>query len=89
MPEASPRLIGETYLRPFRPAQALVREAKHGGVGDMDRQLASNIARKARYRQDRDGEEEYDNDGGLDLVEDGKRRKGDQRKQIEEEKKRQ
>lgn len=34
-------------------------------------------------REDRDGEEEYDNDGGLELVEDGARSRGDRGKQAE------
>ena len=42
-----------------------------------------------RYKQDHDGEEEYDNDGGLDLVEKRDRGRGDAGKQAERQKQRQ
>lgn len=69
--------------------QALYREAKHGGVDDMDDNMAGNIMRKKRYKQDHDGEEEYDNDGGLDLVERRDRGRGDAGRQAVREKQRQ
>jgi hypothetical protein len=69
--------------------QALYREAKHGGVDDMDDNMASNIMRKKKFKNDRDGEEEYDNDGGLDLVEKRDRGRGDAGRQAEHQKKRQ
>jgi hypothetical protein len=47
-----------------------VKRAKHGddNVGDLDRTLASNIAKRARFKEaDLDADAEYDYDAGLDL----------------------
>jgi hypothetical protein len=90
-------LLRPSCESPFHPAlspsphreQALYREAKHGGVDDMDVNMAGNIMRKKRYKQDHDGDEEYDNDGGLDLVEKRDRLRGDAGRQAERQKQRQ
>jgi hypothetical protein len=49
--------------------QTLVKRAKHGDdFGDLDRTLASNIAKRQKFKEtDLDADAEYDYDAGLDL----------------------
>lgn len=56
-------------LSPISHSQTLVKRAKHGDdAGDLDRTLASNIAKRAKFKEaDLDADAEYDYDAGLDL----------------------
>jgi hypothetical protein len=53
----------------YAAAQTLVKRAKHGDdFGDLDRTLASNIAKRQKFKEtDLDADAEYDYDAGLDL----------------------
>ena len=47
-----------------------MKRAKHGddSVGDLDRTLAGNIARRQKFKEtDLDADAEYDHDAGLEL----------------------
>ena len=53
------------------PRQTLVKRAKYGddaGADDMDAAFARNVAAKKKYKaSELDPDEEYDNDGGLEM----------------------
>ncbi|GBF94032.1 hypothetical protein Rsub_07300 [Raphidocelis subcapitata] len=72
--------------------QTLVKRAKYGddaGADDMDAAFARNVAAKKRYKgNELDPEEEYENDGGLEMFESRKRR-GDPQQQAQRDKTRQ
>lgn len=54
---------------------ALVRKTKYQGVTDIDATMAANIVRNTRFRASdvQDADAEYDEDVGLELVDEGRR----------------
>ncbi|KAK3235677.1 hypothetical protein CYMTET_54134, partial [Cymbomonas tetramitiformis] len=65
--------------------EAMVREQKHGGERNMDDVMARNIARKQRFKG-LNADEEYDNDGGVEMLETHNRRKTRQENEEREKK---
>ncbi|WIA29191.1 hypothetical protein OEZ86_011702 [Tetradesmus obliquus] len=71
--------------------QTLVKRAKHGddSVGDLDRTLAGNIARRQKFKEtDLDADAEYDHDAGLELSE-SRAKRGNVEQQRQRERQRQ